>query len=136
MSLLTFHSTEPYQPFGTSASPLCFRRDGRTLWLAVLAAWRHFEEWLGAAVPLMSLLAECVSAERAAEVMQRGVQDTPTLGQLGRIAFRSQVRGLILDESHIWQANSLTITPCPHIANQHSRLTRQDDCLVCELLHF
>ncbi len=61
------------------------------LWLAVLAAWGRFEAFLGAVVPLMPLLGECVSAERAAEVMQRGCQDTPTLGQLGRIAFRSQV---------------------------------------------
>jgi antiviral helicase SKI2 len=39
----------------------------------------------------MALLSECVSAERAAEVMARNSQDTPTLAQLGRIAFRSQV---------------------------------------------
>jgi hypothetical protein len=42
--------------------------DGAALWAAVLAAWRHYAEWLAAVVPLMALLSECVSAERAAEV--------------------------------------------------------------------
>ena len=43
-------------------------------------------------VPLMSPLSDCVSAERAAELMHRGTLDTPSLGHLGRLAFRSQVQ--------------------------------------------
>jgi hypothetical protein len=47
---------------------LCCRIDGAALWAAVFAAWQHYSEWLAAVVPLMALLSECVSAERAAEV--------------------------------------------------------------------
>lgn len=52
----------------TTAGMCCCRVDGAALWAAVLAAWRHYAEWLTAVVPLMALLSECVSAERAAEV--------------------------------------------------------------------
>lgn len=63
----------------------------QSLWQAVLQLWQDYRTWLTRVCSLCTRLMECVSAERAAEMMSRGKADTPTLFDLGKAAFRSQV---------------------------------------------
>ena len=67
------------------------RRLDCVLWAGVLEAWGRYRQWLAKAVSLCGLLAECVSAERGAEMLARGRLDSPTLFDAGKGAFRSQV---------------------------------------------
>ena len=64
------------------------------LWEAVLRAWGVYNSWLNRVIGVSRRLVECVSAERAAEMMARGRPDTPTLYDSGKAAFRSQVPAL------------------------------------------
>lgn len=64
----------------------------QSLWQAVLQLWQDYRTWLTRVCSLCTRLAECISAERAAEMMIRGKADTPTLFDMGKAAFRSQVR--------------------------------------------
>ncbi len=64
----------------------------QTLWQAVLQLWQDYRTWLTRVCSLCTRLTECISAERAAEMMIRGKADTPTLFDMGKAAFRSQVR--------------------------------------------
>ena len=64
---------------------------GADLWSLVLAEWRQYQAWLGSVLGVAGPLADCISAERAAEFMARGLEATPTLAQTGAAAFRSQV---------------------------------------------
>ena len=62
------------------------------LWREVLQSWRTYRAWALRLVGACGLLAECVSAEQAAEQMARGLPATPSLFGAARLAFRSQVR--------------------------------------------
>lgn len=64
----------------------------QSLWQAVLQLWQDYRTWLTRVCSLCTRLTECISAERAAEMMSRGKADTPTLFGMGKAAFRSQVR--------------------------------------------
>ena len=64
------------------------------IWQAVLRDWHDYKAWLTKACSLGVRLGECISAERAAELMSRGKADTPTLFDVGKAAFRSQVTTL------------------------------------------
>ncbi len=64
----------------------------QSLWQAVLQLWQDYRTWLTRVCSLCTRLTECISAERAAEMMIRGKADTPTLFDMGKAAFRSQVR--------------------------------------------
>ncbi len=64
----------------------------QSLWQAVLQLWQDYRTWLTRVCSLCTRLMECISAERAAEMMSRGKADTPTLFDMGKAAFRSQVR--------------------------------------------
>lgn len=61
------------------------------IWQAVLTAWQEYRTWMTKLCSLCNRLVECISAERAAEMMSRGKADTPTLFDMGKAAFRSQV---------------------------------------------
>lgn len=61
----------------------------------MLGEWGEYRAWLIDICGMCGRLSDCVSSERAAEIITRGRQDTPTLFQAGRAAFRSQV-GLFL----------------------------------------
>ncbi|KAL3157644.1 hypothetical protein ABBQ32_012089 [Trebouxia sp. C0010 RCD-2024] len=61
------------------------------IWQSVLTAWQEYRTWLTKVCSLCNRLVECISAERAAELMSRGKADTPTLFDMGKAAFRSQV---------------------------------------------
>lgn len=61
------------------------------IWQAVLTAWQEYRTWLTKVCSLCNRLVECISAERAAEMMSRGKADTPTLFDTGKAAFRAQV---------------------------------------------
>ena len=61
------------------------------IWQAVLTAWQEYRTWMTKVCSLCNRLVECISAERAAEMMSRGKADTPTLFDMGKAAFRSQV---------------------------------------------
>lgn len=61
------------------------------IWQAVLTAWQEYRTWMTKICSLCNRLVECISAERAAEMMSRGKADTPTLFDMGKAAFRSQV---------------------------------------------
>ncbi|KAA6413618.1 MAG: hypothetical protein FRX49_13726 [Trebouxia sp. A1-2] len=63
----------------------------QSLWQAVLQLWQDYRTWLTRVCSLCTRLTECISAERAAEMMSRGKADTPTLFGMGKAAFRSQV---------------------------------------------
>ncbi|DBA86230.1 TPA: hypothetical protein ACH3X1_005734 [Trebouxia sp. C0004] len=63
----------------------------QSLWQAVLQLWQDYRTWLTRVCSLCTRLMECISAERAAEMMSRGKADTPTLFDMGKAAFRSQV---------------------------------------------
>ncbi len=63
----------------------------QSLWQAVLQLWQDYRTWLTRVCSLCTRLMECISAERAAEMMIRGKADTPTLFDMGKAAFRSQV---------------------------------------------
>lgn len=62
-----------------------------SIWQAVLVAWQEYRTWMTKVCSLCNRLVECISAERAAEMMSRGKADTPTLFDMGKAAFRSQV---------------------------------------------
>lgn len=64
----------------------------QSLWQALLQLWQDYRTWLTRVCSLCTRLMECISAERAAEMMSRGKADTPTLFDMGKAAFRSQVR--------------------------------------------
>lgn len=64
---------------------------GVTVWEAVLQAWALYSAWLDRVISITRTLAECVVAERNAEMHSRGRFDTPTLYDVGKAAFRSQV---------------------------------------------
>lgn len=61
------------------------------LWREVLQTWKTYRAWALRLVGACGLLAECVSAEQAAEQMTRGLPATPSLFGAARLAFRSQV---------------------------------------------
>ena len=61
------------------------------IWEAVLTAWQEYRTWITKVYSLCNRLVECISAERAAEMMSRGKADTPSLFDMGKAAFRSQV---------------------------------------------
>ena len=61
------------------------------IWQALLTAWQDYRTWMTKLCSLCNRLVECISAERAAEMMSRGRADTPTLFDMGKAAFRSQV---------------------------------------------
>ena len=60
-------------------------------WRAVLQRWKAYRAWALRIVGACGLLAECVSAEQAAEQMARGLPSTPSLFGAARLAFRNQV---------------------------------------------
>ena len=60
-----------------------------SVWQAVLYLWQDYRVWLTRVCSLCTRLVECISAERAAEMMS--LADTPTLFDMGKAAFRSQV---------------------------------------------
>ena len=74
------------------------RAEGKcqSLWQAVLQLWQDYRTWLTRVCSLCTRLMECISAERAAEMMSRGKADTPTLFDMGKAAFRSQVRQAVV----------------------------------------
>ncbi len=63
----------------------------QSLWQTVLQCWQNYRVWLTRVCSLCTRLVECISAERAAEMMSRGKADTPTLFDMGKAVFRSQV---------------------------------------------
>ena len=65
--------------------------DSQPLWQTVLQAWQDYRTWVTRVCSLCTRLVECISAERAAEMMARAKADTPTLFDMGKAAFRSQV---------------------------------------------
>ncbi|KAK9867409.1 hypothetical protein WJX84_011135 [Apatococcus fuscideae] len=66
-------------------------RGGMDPWREVLQRWKTYRAWALRIVGACGLLAECVSAEQAAEQMARGLPATPSLFGAARLAFRSQV---------------------------------------------
>ena len=64
----------------------------RSIWQSVMQVWQEYRSWVTKVCSLCNRLVECISAERAAEMMSRGKADTPTLFDMGKAAFRSQVR--------------------------------------------
>ena len=67
--------------------------DTTLMWKAILQDWGDYKAWVTKVCSLGVRLGECISAERAAEMMSRGKADTPNLFDVGRGAFRSQVSG-------------------------------------------
>lgn len=65
--------------------------EGNSIWQSVLQVWQEYRTWVTRVCSLCTRLVECISAERAAEMMSRGKADTPTLFDMGKAAFRSQV---------------------------------------------
>lgn len=63
----------------------------QSLWHTVLQVWQDYRTWLTRVCSLCTRLVECISAERAAEMMSRAKADTPTLFDMGKAAFRSEV---------------------------------------------
>ena len=64
----------------------------QSLWHTVLQVWQDYRTWLTRVCSLCTRLVECISAERAAEMMSRAKADTPTLFDMGKAAFRSEVK--------------------------------------------
>jgi hypothetical protein len=60
------------------------------LWPRLLGYWERFSKWLQTVIRKSSLLGRIVSMERSAEYMERGTNATPSMGDCGRLAFRSQ----------------------------------------------
>ena len=65
--------------------------EANNIWQSVLQVWQEYRTWVTRVCSLCTRLVECISAERAAEMMSRGKADTPTLFDMGKAAFRSQV---------------------------------------------
>lgn len=72
----------------------CNSLQAACIWQSVLTAWQDYRTWMTKVCSLCNRLVECISAERAAEMMSRGKADTPTLFDVGKAAFRSQVCAL------------------------------------------
>lgn len=65
--------------------------EASSIWQSVLQAWQEYRTWVTRVCSLCICLVECISAERAAGMMSRGKTKTPTLCDVGKAAFRSQV---------------------------------------------
>ena len=102
------------QPASTPLAPALQPPAPAGVWDLVLRAWDVFSAWLNRVVGVSSRLADCVSAERSAEMMARGRPDTPTLSDCGKAAFRSQAgpcQDLRLHFQHIRRCDCIRVVP-------------------------
>ncbi|KAK9831980.1 hypothetical protein WJX81_005608 [Elliptochloris bilobata] len=93
MAALSLHARMAAAPHAAAAIGRSDRAldAGASLWEGVLGAWRAYRRWAAVVLATSERLAECVSAEHAAEMMARGDIATPSLGDATKAAFRGQV---------------------------------------------